>query len=249
MEEKKVTNKSQANYQDVLEAIKLLQDRHPEVHSMVIRNEFFPTVDQTKISAALNYLLGKKLIVRVGGNKRLGFRYKLADPGAPDQRNLPPSALLIEDVFSALMQICGEDESGKIVGAKELQERFFANHSPDYVRTLLNYLEATGKVAHKKGGHNNTEKLFYPITPAPIPEPDPAPAPPPFKPAAKPAAKKVLAFQCEVCQALVGLKAQDIAFTVDCMGCGTTYMAEKGWIYRLGPGVRVQVWTPIGVGA
>jgi hypothetical protein len=252
-------NNIEVKCQDVLEALRLLQEKHPDgVLAKTIRDEFYPTLPSNRVSSVLTHLTNKQLVVRgneVKSGRAWAFRYKLSEQAdKPPEQPLvklggslvnfpepphPDLPLLIEDVLSALESSC--KESGEAISSKALKEKFFPAHSINSVHQLLNYLESTGKAASTKSGQT---KLFHPSW---LWAKKPTPPPAPFKIDQVP--KKVLAFQCEVCQALVGLKAQETAFTVDCMGCGATYMAEKGWTYRLGQGIKVQVWTPMGVGA
>ena len=57
--------------------------------------------------------------------------------------------------------------------------------------------------------------------------------------------RQALAIECEVCAALVGLRAQAEISLADCASCGATYLVNAGWCYRLGPAIKAQVWTPI----
>jgi hypothetical protein len=57
--------------------------------------------------------------------------------------------------------------------------------------------------------------------------------------------KKRLAIECEVCAALVGLKAQEKISFPECSGCGAVYLLRDGWCFRLGVGIKAQVWAPI----
>jgi hypothetical protein len=254
MEENNNTEKIEVKGQDVLEALRLLQEKQPDgVLAKTIRDEFYPTLPSNRVSSVLTHLTNKHLVIRVNEVKNgaaWAFRYKLSEqadnpPGQSGRVPVnfpepsPDLPLLIEDVLSALESSC--KESGEAISSKALKEKFFPAHSINSVHQLLNYLESTGKAASTKSGQT---KLFHPSW---LWAKKPTPPPPPFK--IEQVLKKVLAFQCEVCQALVGLKAQEGVFTVDCTGCGATYMAEKGWTYRLGQGIKVQVWTPMGAGA
>ena len=94
--------------------------------------------------------------------------------------------------------------------------------------------------------------------PAPPPRPEPQwPPPAPKLPGVAPGAKvapkivegkKRLAFECEVCDGLIGVKAQDGLCTVNCFECGSEYLVLNKRAFRLGDGVKVTPWSPVNGG-
>lgn len=67
------------------------------------------------------------------------------------------------------------------------------------------------------------------ITLAPTPTPEPKPG------------EKALGFKCEVCAALMGVKAGD-NFTMNCPGCDSTYLIQHRLAHRLHPPIKVKLW-------
>ena len=233
--------------EEIVEAVKILSEAYPEgVTARQIWQEFFK--DKGSIATFRVAIMKTSGLLKRTQDPRASastvqyvYRPILEEESTPAvSTSLPPDAkpLIIEDVLSALESLCQENRVSTT--ARELHEKVFPQHPAEKVRSLLNYLTETGKVAFVKEGQ---AKLYHPTWMWPK---KPTPLPPPVtKPTEN---KRVLAFQCEVCQALVGLKAQEGIFTVDCPGCNSTYMANKGWVCRLYPGIKAQVWTPCTTG-
>jgi hypothetical protein len=55
-----------------------------------------------------------------------------------------------------------------------------------------------------------------------------------------------LAFQCEICKGLLPLSSKANFCSVTCQGCGSPYVVDRGYAFRLTQGSKVQTWGPIG---
>lgn len=148
----------------------------------------------------------------------------------------PLRPILLEDVLSNLEIICRERNSA--VGSDDLRQRFYPANNDGKVSSILKYLVDTGKVLRTKV----KQKYFYHphwMTVNPI-QPEHEPMPP-----IKGVPKKVLAFQCEVCASLIGIKALDSLQIINCNGCQSKYLIDRRNAFRMNPAINLEVWSPI----
>ncbi len=158
----------------------------------------------------------------------------------PTSTSAPPyKPLLLEDVEAALAFSAKSHRSG--IAPIEFQQTFFREYLLEKVRQLLNYLCETGRANTQPGPRQS--KLYFPATHIPAKYVE-------VKPEAQAPIKidKSLAFRCEVCSRLVGVRAMVKITTEGCTGCDSEYMIHKGWAYRLYLPVQVLIWTPSNAG-
>ena len=145
----------------------------------------------------------------------------------PESRAIP----LMDEIYKALVEEFKLSPEGITLMAFHSH---FPNSNLEDLRLRLNVMESEDMVKSTKIG---ITKFYKPIqTERPLPLPSTR--------TPRKEIKKALGFGCEVCDALVGARAQPAIHTVTCNSCGTIYMVEHRTAYRLNLGISIQVWTP-----
>ena len=139
--------------------------------------------------------------------------------------------LTFEDVLRTV--VIETEGSENPVSVNDLHTKHYPQYSPEKVRQLLNYLVETGQLNFVKDG---LTKRYHPSHVWPKPKPEkPASAP------EKQKERKVLGFECEICGALVGVRAKEGLFVVTCGGCSSEYLINRGTAMRLHDSIEALV--------
>jgi hypothetical protein len=185
--------------------------------------------------------------IEVGNLEDESPQFRLLPPGPPSvslenlNTTMPidptPSSLPIltmEMVKAAVEKAVGELKYA--VPLRVLQQVYLPEYPESKIGQLLSYLVSTKEISSTKVKQANY--YFPPDTWAEAPkekEPDEEVAP---------SRRRTLGFECEVCHALVGVRAEANPFTQTCASCDSSYYVCKGWAYRLYPPLKIFTWVP-----
>lgn len=112
----------------------------------------------------------------------------------------------------------------------------FPGSNLEEIRIRLKVLESEGMVQSVKRG---LARFYHPKQ---IDRPIPLPS---AKPVRAREIKRVRLFPCEVCpDVAIPAAARSTPYTIPCNSCQSVYLIEGNEAYRLGPGIKIQIWVP-----